>query len=73
MSQSDRRAAPPHPQAIFSANAFDKNFKKVICSKIVQKSYNKAFGVDRISQSPGVRVVIYGPGVYQALMEGVVL
>ena len=62
MSQSDRGAVPLH--VVFSTNASDRTFQIAIYSKIVQISYNKAFGVDRVPQSLGLRVVSYAPEAY---------
>ena len=53
---------PPPPYVVFSKNTSGKNFEIAICSEVVQRLYNKAFGVDRISQSLGIRVASYAPG-----------
>ena len=58
---------------VFSANASDKNFEIATCLKIVQRSYNKAIGDDRISWGRGERVLSFAPGAYKVFMEGVVL
>jgi tRNA splicing ligase len=61
------------PYFVFSKNASDKNFEIAICSKIVQTSYNKVFGVDRIPQNLRVRVASYAPGPDRVFMKGVVV
>ena len=61
----------PPPYVVFSANASDKNYEIVICSKIVPRSCSKAFGMDKILQSLWVRAVSYAPGAYKVFTEGV--
>ena len=58
---------PPPPYAS------NRNFEIAICSKIAQRSYNKAFEVDRISQSLGVMVASYTSGAYKVFIEGMVV
>jgi len=61
------------PRVVFSTNISDGNFEKAVCSKIVRRSHNTVFGVNRITQNLGVRVVSYAPGAYEVFMEGMVL
>jgi hypothetical protein len=55
---------------MFSEDASNKNFETVLLLKIVQQSYNKAFGVDTNHQSLGVIVISYAAGAFKVLMKG---
>ena len=47
-----RTASPPPLHALFASNTSDKNFELAILLKIVQRSYNKNFGVDTLPEGP---------------------
>jgi hypothetical protein len=49
---------------VFSRNASNRNFETSILSKILQRSYNKAFVVDTNHQSLGARVISYSPEAF---------
>ena len=73
-SQSDRSAAntpPSTKHVMFSRDASDRNIETVLSFKIVQRSYNKAFGVDTNRQNLRTRVVSYVPGALKEYLEGV--
>ena len=58
-SQQRATTPPPLPHVLFSPDASNIIFEIVILFKTVQRSYNKALGVDTNYQSLGARVVSY--------------
>ena len=63
----------PHILGVFCRNTSSWNFEIAILSKVVHRSYNKAFGIEINSQSLWVRVVCYAPGTFKVCIEGMVV
>ena len=61
---------PPPTHVVFSQNTSSGNFEIVFLFKIIQRSYDKAVGVDINQQSLGARVVSYAAGAFKIFMEG---
>ena len=66
-----RATSPPH--VLFSPSGSDRNYEIAILFQIVQRSYNKPFGIDTTRQILETNVVSYTPGYIRFFMEGVVV